>query len=98
MLSFIKVTVRFEPRLSFLFVQTNTKLGAYHQFHGDAVHFFVRGGYMTGPTPGGLFPSAADVRNYYHLRKVASVGLYVQQSTNSGREGYRKYKTLPVLT
>lgn len=53
---------------------------------------------MTGPTHGGLFPSAADVRNYYHLRKVASVGLYVQQSTNSGREGYCTYKTLPVLT
>ena len=31
------------------------------------------------------------------LRKVASVGLSVQQSTNSGREGYCTYKTLPVL-
>lgn len=32
------------------------------------------------------------------LRNVASVGLSVQQSTSSGREGYRTYKSLPVLT
>ncbi|KAF4377666.1 hypothetical protein G4B88_006946 [Cannabis sativa] len=29
---------------------------------------------------------------------VASVGLSVQQSTSSGREGYRTYKSLPVFT
>ncbi|PHT77516.1 hypothetical protein T459_21038 [Capsicum annuum] len=32
------------------------------------------------------------------LRKVPSVALSVQQSTSSGREGYRTYKSLPVLT
>ncbi|KAL3534696.1 hypothetical protein ACH5RR_003157 [Cinchona calisaya] len=32
------------------------------------------------------------------LKNVASLGLSVQQSTSSGREGYRTYKSLPVLT
>ncbi|GLU24414.1 hypothetical protein SLE2022_403500 [Rubroshorea leprosula] len=43
-------------------------------------------------------PLAEAKRLKSALRNVASVGLSVQQSTNSGREGYRTYKTLPVLT
>ncbi|KAK8492007.1 hypothetical protein V6N11_014131 [Hibiscus sabdariffa] len=44
------------------------------------------------------FPLAEAKRLKSALRNVVSVGLSVQQSTNSGREGYRTYKTLPVLT
>lgn len=44
-------------------------------------------------------PPLAEAKRFQSaLRKVASVGLSVQQSTNSGREGYRTYKSLPVLT
>ena len=43
-------------------------------------------------------PLAEAKRLKRALRKVASVGLSVQQSTSSGREGYRTYKSLPVLT
>lgn len=43
-------------------------------------------------------PLAKAKRLKSALRKVASVGLSVQQYTNSGREGYCTYKTLPVLT
>ena len=43
-------------------------------------------------------PLAEAKRLKSALRKVASVGLSVQQSTSSGREGYRTYKSLPVLT
>ncbi|KAK8499116.1 hypothetical protein V6N12_075966 [Hibiscus sabdariffa] len=47
---------------------------------------------------GNLKPLAEAKRLKSALRNVVSVGLSVQQSTNSGREGYRTYKTLPVLT
>lgn len=44
-------------------------------------------------------PSLAEAKRLKSaLRKVASVGLSVQQSTSIGREGYRTYKSLPVLT
>ncbi|KAK8567778.1 hypothetical protein V6N12_006351 [Hibiscus sabdariffa] len=43
-------------------------------------------------------PLAEAKRLKSALRNVVSVGLSVQQSTNSGREGYHTYKTLPVLT
>ena len=43
-------------------------------------------------------PLAEAKRLKSALRKVASVGLSVQESTSSGREGYRTYKSLPVLT
>ncbi|KAL0297963.1 UNVERIFIED_CONTAM: hypothetical protein Scaly_3078300 [Sesamum calycinum] len=43
-------------------------------------------------------PLAEAKRLKSALRNVASVGLSVQQSTSSGREGYRTYKSLPVLT
>ncbi|KAL3524645.1 hypothetical protein ACH5RR_013017 [Cinchona calisaya] len=32
------------------------------------------------------------------LKNVAYLGLSMQQSTSSGRDGYRTYKSLPVLT
>ena len=43
-------------------------------------------------------PLAEAKRLKRALRKVASVGLSVQQSTSSGRKGYRTYKSLPILT
>lgn len=43
-------------------------------------------------------PLAEAKRLKSALRNVASVGLSVQQSTSSGREGYSTYKSLPVLT
>ncbi|KAL2457089.1 Uncharacterized protein Fot_56500 [Forsythia ovata] len=43
-------------------------------------------------------PLAEAKRLKSALRNVASVGLSAQQSTSSGREGYRTYKSLPVLT
>ena len=43
-------------------------------------------------------PLAEAKRLKSALRNVASVDLSVQQSTSSGREGYRTYKSLPVLT
>ena len=42
-------------------------------------------------------PLAEAKRLKSALRNVASVGLSVQQSTSSGREGYRTYKSLPFL-
>ena len=43
-------------------------------------------------------PLAEAKRLKSALRNLASVGLSVQQSTSSGREGYRTYKSIPVLT
>ncbi|KAL3513975.1 hypothetical protein ACH5RR_026692 [Cinchona calisaya] len=43
-------------------------------------------------------PLAEAKRLKSELKNVASLGLYVQQSTSSRREGYRTYKSLPVLT
>jgi hypothetical protein len=43
-------------------------------------------------------PLAEAKRLKSALRNVASVGLSVQQSTSSGREGYSTYKSLPVIT
>ncbi|YP_008992401.1 hypothetical protein Salmi_Mp135 (mitochondrion) [Salvia miltiorrhiza] len=46
----------------------------------------------------GAPPLAEAKRLKSALRNLASVGLSVQQSTSSGREGYRTYKSIPVLT
>ncbi|GKC90597.1 hypothetical protein Tco_1151246 [Tanacetum coccineum] len=50
------------------------------------------------PLVAGVWVAGEAKRLKSALRKVASVGLYVQQSTSSGRQGYRTYKSLPVLT
>jgi hypothetical protein len=65
-----------------------------------ARHFVLLGlGFQLNLLYGLAAPPLAEAKRLKSaLRKVASVGLYVQQSTSSGREGYRTYKSLPVLT
>ena len=65
-----------------------------------ARHFVILGlGFQLNLLYGLAAPPLAEAKRLKSaLRKVASVGLYVQQSTSSGREGYRTYKSLPVLT
>lgn len=51
------------------------------------------------PTELTLWPPRAEAKRLKSaLRNVASVGLSVQQSTSSGREGYCTYKSLVVFT
>lgn len=53
--------------LAYLFAQTNPELGAYQQFHGDAVNFLVTGGGMIEHTHGGLAPPAEDIRKAWEI-------------------------------